>query len=60
MISQNELHDYFRESMDYPDIFPMSSTHSEVPRTYQLYQSLGSPLGIVITPFINRNDRRDK
>lgn len=48
-----------RMSSSFPDVFPISLSHSEFPYSYNMasVDELGSPLGCIITPYIKRSDR---
>jgi hypothetical protein len=47
------------ESQYYPDIFPVSLTHSEFPSTAIAMAEMGVPFGAVVRPFIKWKDRRE-
>jgi len=48
-----------RMSSTFPDVFPISLSHSEFPYSYNMasVDELGTPLGCIITPYIQRSDR---
>ena len=54
------MHDDSRRvSSTFPDVFPISLSHSEFPYSHSMshVDELGTPLGCIITPYIQRNDR---
>jgi len=48
-----------RLSSTFPEVFPITLSHSEFPYSYNMasVDELGSPLGCIITPYIKRSDR---
>ena len=45
-----------REKVSFPDLFPVSLTQSEFPASNDHLHELGTPLGLIVTPFIARRD----
>eukprot|EP00602_Paraphysomonas_sp_CaronLab_P007624 CAMPEP_0185022862 /NCGR_PEP_ID=MMETSP1103-20130426/5561_1 /TAXON_ID=36769 /ORGANISM="Paraphysomonas bandaiensis, Strain Caron Lab Isolate" /LENGTH=924 /DNA_ID=CAMNT_0027555133 /DNA_START=35 /DNA_END=2806 /DNA_ORIENTATION=- len=46
-----------RESFCYPEMFPMSFSHSEFPESEASQALVGMPFGFLVTPFIPSSDR---